>query len=226
MRRDLWERGKVAAAIALACVTLAGSSFIAYLIAGPSFPQQRGYAINGVPPVDLARAQRAWPSGEDPPGSRETLLGYVRNIGEAKVPVSAAAQPADPVMPMNLGALLAAAEPDRGKRTAQICASCHTFGPGEPNRVGPNLYGIVGRKVASHAGFSYSASLARAGGRWTYEALDRFLSSPARAVPGTKMSFAGLRNPQNRAQVIAYLAEITPAAPPFPEPAPDEPPAR
>ncbi len=92
--------------------------------------------------------------------------------------------------------------------------------------MGPNLHGVVGRPIATHPGFAYSAALRGAGGRWTYEALDHFLTSPARAFAGTKMTFAGFRNPRDRAQVIAFLAEISPGAPSFPKPGPLESAAR
>lgn len=220
MTMDRWERIKVATAVTLSFVTLASSAWIAGLVMAPSYPQQRGYPIEGVAPVDLAGAQREWPGGEARPGDRAMLLGYVRNIAEAKVPLPET--PAGPAVPMDFGTLLAAADPARGERTAQVCASCHTFNPGGPNRVGPNLHGVVGRRYAAHPGFAYSTALAGAGGQWTYDALDRFLASPGRAIAGTKMSFAGLRNPRDRAQVIAYLASVSPGAPPFPAPQPAE----
>jgi cytochrome c len=206
--------------------TLLGGYWFSGLAIDPPYPERRGYAVEGVPPVDLASAQRAWPGGEARPGERDILLGYVRNIHAATVPVREGAAAAGPAVPMDLGTLLAAADPARGERTAQTCAACHTFGPGEPNRVGPNLHGIVGRPYAAQPGFAYSPALAGAGGRWSYEALDRFLTSPAKTIAGTKMAFAGLRNPRDRAQVIAYLAANTPGAPAFPPPQPpSEPPA-
>ena len=226
MTMDYWERMKVAAAIALPIVTIAGGYWLADLVMAPSYPQQRGYAIGGVPPVDLASAQRQWPGGESKPGQRDMLLGYVRNIHAATVPLREGAAPAGPATPVDLGTLLAAADASRGERTAQTCAACHTFGAGQPNRVGPNLHGIVGRAYAAQPGFAYSPALSGMDGRWTYEALDRFLTSPAKTVAGTKMAFAGLRNPRDRAQIIAYLASISPGAPAFPAPqAAPEPPA-
>ena len=217
---DFWEKTKIASAITLPIFTLAGGYWFSGLVIDPPYPERRGYAVEGVPPVDLASAQRAWPSGEAKPGQRDMLLGYVRNIQAATVPVREGTAPAGPAVPLDLGTLLASADAARGARTAQTCAACHSFDPGGPNRVGPNLHGIVGRAYAAKPGFAYSPALAGAGGRWSYEALDRFLTSPARTIAGTKMAFAGLRNPRDRAQVIAYLASITPGAPPFPQPQP------
>lgn len=218
MKLDFWERSKIVAAIALPILTIAGGYLFASVVMTPSFPQQRGYAVEGIPPVDLASAQREWPGGESRPGQRDMLLGYIRNIHTATVPNRQGAEPAMPSTPVDLGSLLSAADVVRGERTARICAACHTFVQGGPNRVGPNLHGIVGRPVATYPGFAYSAALAGAGGRWTYESLDQFLTRPSQAVAGTKMAFAGLRNPRDRANLIAYLARMTPGAPPFPAP--------
>jgi len=119
----------------------------------------------------------------------------------------------DPVAP-----LLAAANADTGRTLAtRQCAACHSFDDGGRNGVGPNLHGILGRHHAQVAGFNYSAAnKALSDKLWDYEAINRFITAPARAMPGTRMAFAGLSNPQQRADVIAYLRSISPSAPPLP----------
>jgi cytochrome c len=118
---------------------------------------------------------------------------------------------------ISLARLLAGAGPEEGRNVAKKCASCHTFEAGGPNRVGPNLHGVVGRPVASHEGFSYSSALKEKGGDWTYEALDRFIEAPRKGVPGTSMAFAGIGKPKDRADLIVYLQSISPDAPPLPQ---------
>src|SRR5436305_892416 len=98
-----------------------------------------------------------------------------------------AKEPAEPIEK-----LLASATVDKGANSAKKCAACHTFGKGEPNRVGPNLYGVVGRPKATEAGFDYSPALKSKGGNWTVDDLSAFLTNPRAYAPGTKMSFAGL----------------------------------
>lgn len=101
--------------------------------------------------------------------------------------------------------LLAAATVEKGESAAKKCAACHTFGKGEPNRVGPNLYGVIGRERASHAGFNYSAGMKAKPGKWTIEDLNAFLLNPRGFIPGTSMSFAGVPRGSERADLIAYL---------------------
>ena len=101
--------------------------------------------------------------------------------------------------------LLASATVDKGANAAKKCAACHTFGKGEPNRVGPNLYGVVGRPKGTEGGFDYSAALKSKGGNWTVEDLDKFLTNPKSFAPGTKMSFAGVPRGSERADLIAYM---------------------
>lgn len=113
----------------------------------------------------------------------------------------------------------------RGERVMGQCASCHTLDAGGANRTGPNLHDVFGRQVAGHAGFQYSDAMQAHGGAWDYLALNEFLRSPASAVRGTRMTFAGLRNEQDRIAAIAYLRSISPNSVPLPAPFPEAPPA-
>jgi cytochrome c len=99
----------------------------------------------------------------------------------------------------------ASADVGRGENAAKKCVACHTFGKGEPNRVGPNLWGVVGRQKASEAGFNYSAAMKGQKGAWTPEDLDKYLLNPKAMVPGTNMTFAGIPRGKERADVITFL---------------------
>lgn len=127
---------------------------------------------------------------------------------------AAPAAPAAPEKPLPVR--LASADPKKGEDITKKCQSCHTFNEGGPIRVGPNLYGVLGRPKGTFPGFAYSDAIKKLGGDWTYEDLDKFLTKPSAFAPGTKMGFAGLPDGQDRADVIAYLHTISPKAPPPP----------
>lgn len=112
---------------------------------------------------------------------------------------------AKPEADQPIAQLLASADVGKGESAAKKCAACHTFGKGEPNRVGPNLYGVVGRPKGTEGGFAYSDAIKKKGGNWTVDELNEFLHGPQKFIPGTKMSFAGLPRGTERADVIAYL---------------------
>ncbi|CAN5336993.1 hypothetical protein BH10PSE13_BH10PSE13_18650 [soil metagenome] len=102
--------------------------------------------------------------------------------------------------------LLAKADVAAGEKVFGKCAACHTVTSGGANGIGPNLYATVGEAVATgKGGFAFSDALKEVGGTWTFDALNKWLTSPRDFAPGTKMTFAGLGNPVDRANLIAYL---------------------
>lgn len=104
---------------------------------------------------------------------------------------------------------MAKADAAKGKTTAQACAMCHSFEKGGANKLGPALWGVVGSERATHAGFAYSTALtAMKGQKWTEQDLSNFITNPMAYAKGTKMAFAGVKNPQDRANVIAWLATL------------------
>jgi cytochrome c len=111
-----------------------------------------------------------------------------------------------------IDALMAAADPALGKRQFIFCQACHTVAAGGANKLGPNLSGIVGKEVAVAPGFVYSAALVESGLVWDAASLDQWIANPSAMVPGTTMVFAGIRDPEQRANLIAYLQEVTNAA--------------
>lgn len=117
--------------------------------------------------------------------------------------------------------LLASASPEAGAAIFKKCVACHTDDSGGANKVGPNLWGVINRPIASHAGFAYSAPMKEfsQGGSvvWDYEHLDKFLASPKGLVKGTAMGFAGLKKVEERAAVIAYLRTTADSPAPLPE---------
>ncbi len=119
---------------------------------------------------------------------------------------------------IDLPTLLASADVAAGEAQFRACASCHNDAPGADAKVGPNLYGIVGRPVAHEAGFNYSGAMSAHGGDWTFEELFNFLEDPSGAVPGTAMSFRGVRRANARADLIAYLNSRSDNPLPLPTP--------
>lgn len=142
--------------------------------------------------------------------------GLAINLGPdpSAAPAAAPAAPAqaDPIL-----ALLASANVANGQTVfGRQCAVCHSVNEGGRSGVGPNLYGIVNAKHAHAEGFNYSAALKGKPGPWTYDELNSWLTNPMQYAPGTRMAFAGIRDPKVRADVIAYLRSLSANPVPLP----------
>jgi cytochrome c len=137
----------------------------------------------------------------------------------AKEPAAESAAPAGAAPSGAAGgvaALLAHADPEAGAKDARKCAACHNFAEGGPAKIGPPLWGVIGRDIASVEGFSYSDALTGKEGAWDYQKLDAFLAEPRGWAPGTKMAFAGVKKPEERADVILYLRSLSHDPAPLP----------
>ncbi len=134
-------------------------------------------------------------------------------------PGGAGKEAAKPVVLAAIAPLLVKADLALGESTAKkLCSQCHTFNEGGKNGVGPNLYGSVGQPHGHVAGFNYSTGLKGKTGPWTYEDLNNWLFKPSAYVTGTRMAFAGIKDDQSRANVIAYMRTLSKNPVPLPAP--------
>jgi cytochrome c len=144
---------------------------------------------------------------------RAIKAGYeLPGAQEAAAPAPANAAPEEP-----LPALLAKADPAKGASDTKACQACHNFDKGGPAKVGPPLYGVVGRPIASIAGFAYSDTLKGEHGDWSYDKIFNFIKNPKVAEPGTKMSYPGEPDAKKRADILAYLKTLSDNPVPFPQ---------
>ncbi len=121
-----------------------------------------------------------------------------------------------------LAALLAQADLAAGEQAFRKCTACHNIEPGGAHQLGPALYGSMGNPIAGHAGFNYSDALRGHGGTWGWEEMDAWIANPRRFAPGNKMTFAGIANPQERANLMVFMNTRDNAPLPLP-PVPAEP---
>jgi cytochrome c len=127
----------------------------------------------------------------------------------AEAPASAGAAQQAAAGPEAIGPFLAKADPKKGEQIAKVCAACHTFNKGGPNKIGPNLWGITEENMAAVPGYQFSAAMeAHKGDKWDPEKLNEWLYKPQAFIKGTKMTFAGIPKEQDRADVITYLETL------------------
>jgi cytochrome c len=145
---------------------------------------------------------------------RPAVPGYAlpTSAAPSEAPAAAAAPKEEP-----LPALLAKADAKKGAQDAKVCTTCHNFEKGGGPKVGPDLWDVVGRPVASVPGFAYSDSVKALSGDWTYEKLNDWIKDPKAIASGTKMAFPGEKEAQKRADILAYLQTLSDKPVPFPK---------
>jgi len=196
---DTFEFAKIAGAVLCALLVIVGSRTAIQIIEENRPPQKPGYT--------LPMPEVAVPAKEQP------------GVGEAvPPPVSLPAVPEGDLPagfdPVEAVQMMAGADLANGKTLYRKCVACHSSEEGGPNKVGPNLWAIVGRAKASHDGFAYSEALKAKGGDWSAAELASFLHNPKEYVPGTKMIFPGISNISDVADLLAYLNTLGGSAAP------------
>ncbi|MBK1667853.1 hypothetical protein CKO28_07375 [Rhodovibrio sodomensis] len=182
------ELNKIAAAVLTAGVVAMGTGFVANLLVNPHAPEEPVYKV-------------ALKNGTGGGGSAS---GGGSGGQEEQAP--------------DLATLLANASASEGEQSVRACAACHSFNKGGPNKIGPNLYDVIGADIASVEDFNYSDALSSKEGDWTYEKMNAWLKNPSGWASGTSMTYPGIKDAQKRADVIAYLRQQSDNPPPLPEP--------
>lgn len=154
-----------------------------------------------------------------PPGGRDAGHGTGQTV-EAGHGASTG-DTAEPAKDPPVARLLASADLEAGKKLARRCIQCHTLEKGGDNKLGPNLYGVIGRERGTHDGFNYSAGMKGVGGKWDYENLYAFLRNPLAEVKGTKMTFK-MPKPEDRANLLLFLRTLSDNPVPLPPPPKEE----
>lgn len=186
MRIDSFEVSKIVGAFLCAFLVIVGFRVAIEIAEHGKSPEKPGYVL---------------PTPESAPAAEHGAGGAA--------PAAAPAKPAaDAFDPKAVADAAASGNAQAGQKIFGKCAACHSAEPGGPNKVGPNLAGVVGRPKASHAGFTYSDALKAKGGNWTPEDLAAFIHNPKGFVPGTKMLFPGITDPGDLGDLLAYLNTV------------------
>ena len=204
---DFFELNKIAGAILASLFLAVSLNIISAGVFSHPEPVKPGYVI--------AAAPEASPSGGKAPSAPEASPSGGKAPLAPEAPPSGGKAPSAPEAPP-IAERLTAADAKKGEADAKVCQACHNLEKGAGAKIGPPLYGVVGRAKGSAAGFDYSEALKSKGGSWTYADLDSFLADPKAYAPGTKMTFAGESDPAKRASIIAYLRSLSDKLEPLP----------
>jgi cytochrome c2 len=185
--------------------------------AAPSEQAKAGQQTAAKEPAEPAAPSEQAEAGQQTAAKEPAAPSEQAKAGQqtaAKEPTAESAAPSGAAG--GVAALLAHADPEAGAKDARKCAACHNFEEGGPAKIGPPLWGVIGREIASVEGFTYSGALTGKEGAWDYQKLDAFLAEPRGWAPGTKMAFAGVKKPEERADVILYLRSLSHDPAPLP----------
>lgn len=195
--------------IAVAAVSWIASS----ILYNPAMLEAPVYAIGG---EEAAPAGTPAATAEVPPEAQPETAPEVAAAQPESPPKSPPETQPEAPAASGIAALIAAADPEQGKKNSRKCAACHSFDKGGKNKIGPNLWDIVGQPIAAREGFRYSGALKDLGGDWTYESLDAFLTAPKTFARGTKMTFRGVKDETDRANLIAWIRSQSNTPAPLP----------
>lgn len=213
---DSFEMTKIAGAVLSALLLMFGFKTIVEMRASKHGETTAGYALGAAQPAEPATAAATGKPAEKAADDKPADAAKPTEKAEAGPAAPKAAESAAPVAAVapaagggdDIAPLLAKASAENGKTTFSKCKSCHVVEQGKTSTVGPNLWGVVNRAKGSYEGYPYSAAMKGMGGNWTFADISAFLANPRANVAGTKMAFAGLEAPSDRADVIAYLATL------------------